>query len=399
MLTGSVVASVTSAAPPRSGPTLRPVAGSAVTRPTTKPGAGSSSMSGTTGTVRTAEASNVSDSVAGVTCSTLTPVGTDDVAGQQVEQAPARTRAVQVEHRDQLGRRAAAPSAPLRAAQAHVDEARRLAEQLELIGDVADTRAARAAIAPPRAARPPVHHSSVASAIDSTLSAEIPEDPTPHLQAARLARRRPFAEPPRTEQLAQPRRADRSGVRLRSMRPSRTSEIHPVSSETTTASASFSSVRPIAARCRVPRSLLSRGFTVSGRKQAAAAMRFSWMITAPSCSGDAVLEDRHEQVVADLRVERNAALDVVAQADLALDGDDRAGALRRQHLRGDRDLLDRLVDRLALGEIAEERRAARGARARAGCRTGTARWPRTRRSRSCCGSASSRSRARPTCDR
>ncbi len=73
---------------------------------------------------------------------------------------------------------------------------------------------------------------------------------------------------------------------LRSIRPSRTSEIQPVSSETTTASASFSSVRPMAARCLVPRSLLRRGFTVSGRKQAAAEMRFSWMITAPSWSGD-----------------------------------------------------------------------------------------------------------------
>ena len=61
----------------------------------------------------------------------------------------------------------------------------------------------------------------------------------------------------------------------------------PVSSDTTMATASFSSVRPIAARWRVPSSRDTLGFTESGRKQAAAAMRSPWTITAPSCSGDA----------------------------------------------------------------------------------------------------------------
>ncbi len=51
------------------------------------------------------------------------------------------------------------------------------------------------------------------------------------------------------------------------------------------ATASDSSVRPMAARWRVPRSRSSFGLTVSGRKHAAAAIRVSWMITAPSCSG------------------------------------------------------------------------------------------------------------------
>ena len=72
----------------------------------------------------------------------------------------------------------------------------------------------------------------------------------------------------------------------------------------------------------------------------------------------AVLEDRHQQVVADLGVERDAAFGVVAQANLPLDGDDGAGALGRQHLRRHRDLFDGLVHGLALGQIAEERRAA-----------------------------------------
>ena len=50
----------------------------------------------------------------------------------------------------------------------------------------------------------------------------------------------------------------------------------------TRATASVSSVMPRAARCRVPNSLESSGLGVSGRKQAAAAMRSSWTITAPS---------------------------------------------------------------------------------------------------------------------
>ena len=72
----------------------------------------------------------------------------------------------------------------------------------------------------------------------------------------------------------------------------------------------------------------------------------------------AVLKDRHQQVVADLRVQGDAAFGVVAQANLPLDGDDGAGALARQHLRRHGDFLDRLVHRLAFGEIPEEWRAA-----------------------------------------
>ena len=74
----------------------------------------------------------------------------------------------------------------------------------------------------------------------------------------------------------------------RDMCPSVAMEIRPVSSDTTTATASFSSVRPIAARCRVPRSTPTDGLTVSGRKHDAAAILFSWMMTAPSCSGPLV---------------------------------------------------------------------------------------------------------------
>ena len=132
----------------------------------------------------------------------------------------------------------------------------------------------------------------------------------------------------------------------------------PVSSETTRATASHSSVNPIAARCRVPSSRLTRGLTVSGRKHAAAAIRDSWMMIAPSCSGDFFLKDRDDQVVGERRVERDAAFDVVPQADLALDDDDGADPLRRQRRRRDDELLDRFVGRLLAIEIPEKRRLA-----------------------------------------
>ena len=70
------------------------------------------------------------------------------------------------------------------------------------------------------------------------------------------------------------------------------------------------------------------------------------------------LEDRHQQVVGQRRVDRNAALDVVAQPDLPLDGDDGARPLRREHGRGHDQLLDRFVGRLLPVEVAEERRLA-----------------------------------------
>ena len=105
------------------------------------------------------------------------------------------------------------------------------------------------------------------------------------------------------------------------------------------------------------------------------------------------LEDADQQVVGHLRVERNAALDVVAQADLALEHDDRPLPARRQQAGRDDDLFDRLGAGIGLGEGAEEAARGRSARARGGCRTGTARCRRTRRSRPCCGSASSRSAA------
>ena len=54
------------------------------------------------------------------------------------------------------------------------------------------------------------------------------------------------------------------------------------------------------------------------------------------------LEDRCQQVVAERGVDGNAALDVVAQPDLALEDDDRANASLREQARGRDDFLDAL---------------------------------------------------------
>ena len=74
-----------------------------------------------------------------------------------------------------------------------------------------------------------------------------------------------------------------------------------------------------------------------------------------------LLKDADQQVVGHVRVERNAALDVVAQADRSLDDDERAGLLRGHGRGRDDDLLERVVvgDRtIEASEHAEDRRPA-----------------------------------------
>src|SRR5207249_10370949 len=93
-----------------------------------------------------------------------------------------------------------------------------------------------------------------------------------------------FSRPSSTSVRSRTRSSSASSPR--SICPSTTIEMLPVSSDTTIATESFSSVRPIAARWRDPRSLPNFGFTVSGRKHAAAATLSSCTMTAPSCSGD-----------------------------------------------------------------------------------------------------------------
>ena len=62
-------------------------------------------------------------------------------------------------------------------------------------------------------------------------------------------------------------------------------EIAPDSSETIIAKQSDLSDIPMAALCRVPSSLLKLVLSVSGKKQAAAFILSSFIMTAPSCSG------------------------------------------------------------------------------------------------------------------
>src|SRR4029079_3342759 len=67
--------------------------------------------------------------------------------------------------------------------------------------------------------------------------------------------------------------------------PSAATATEPFSSETTTTRASLSSLRPSAARWRVPWASFGSGVAVSGRSAPAATMRLPLTITAPSCSG------------------------------------------------------------------------------------------------------------------
>ena len=173
--------------------------------------------------------------------------------------------------------------------------------------------------------------------------------------------------------------SDRSSVRSASgemprwRSPSSTSEMLPVSSDTTIATASFSSVRPSAARCRVPSSRLTRG--IHRQRQKAGGGRDAVALD----DGRAVvqrrsgLKDARQQVVGDHRVERNAPFDVVAQADLPLDHDDRADPARRQVGRGRRRAPR--SSRRCSARARSSGRTARGrsAPSRGGCRTGTAR--------------------------
>ena len=122
----------------------------------------------------------------------------------------------------------------------------------------------------------------------------------------------------------------------------------PVSSDTTIATESFSSVSPIAARCRDPSSLPR--LRVDRERQKARRRRHAILLH----DHRAVVqrrrrqEDALQQIVGEHGVEADAALDVVAKADLPLDGDDGADALRREHGRGDDELLDRVPPPLRL---------------------------------------------------
>ncbi len=179
-----------------------------------------------------------------------------------------------------------------------------------------------------------------------------------------------------------------SVVRPRSICPSTTMEMLPVSSDTTTAIESFSSVSPMAARCRDPSSLPE--LRIDRQRQEAGGCRDAVLLDdhRPVVQRRRGLEDCQHQVIRHLRVERNAALDIVPQPDLPLDGDDGADALRGQHARR-RPRAPRSIPRLTPPSRSSGRTArGRDARGPAGCPTGTARSRRRRSSRPGCESAS-----------
>ena len=203
---------------------------------------------------------------------------------------------------------------------------------------------------------PTATHSSAAMPTAMALSPKLPEGVVGHQSNAPPWARSATALRSGTSVFRRARR--RSASSPRSTLPSSASEMRPVSSDTTMVAASVSSVRPMAARCRVPKSLLIAGLTRQrqeargGRDPVALDDHRAVVQRRPR------LEDAQQQVVGQRGVERNAALDVVAQADVALDGDDRARPLARQHRRRHDQFLDDLVVRLGAREVAEEARAA-----------------------------------------
>ena len=102
-------------------------------------------------------------------------------------------------------------------------------------------------------------------------------------------------------------------------------EIWRVSSDTTIAIASVSSVTPIAARWRVPRLRSSAGFVVSGRK---ARRRRDPIALNNHCAvmqRAAGVKDAAQKVARNHRVQGDAAFNKRAQTDFALHHDQRAG--------------------------------------------------------------------------
>ena len=151
-----------------SGPTISTVAGSAVIRPTTNPGAGSPSVAGTIGTVAAPTSRASSDNRRRHHLRDFDAVRHADLVGPQVEQPRAGARVRQVEHRDDFARIEAA-QLRRRSAHAHVDGRRQVADDLERPGrfrTASGTRRLRSTTCSPAT----VSHSTLASAIARTFS-------------------------------------------------------------------------------------------------------------------------------------------------------------------------------------------------------------------------------------
>ena len=177
------------------------------------------------------------------------------------------------------------PSTRRRAAQPHVDGRRAGRRRSRAAAECCGTRAARACCARRRARRRRSARAASPARWPAPSGRDGGRGGTPSARRRRSPTCAP-AGPPLHDQRPQPvAQLVGASARARSGRRA-PAQICPVSSDTTIAAASLSSVSPIAARCRVPSSRLTRGLTVSGRKQAAAATRSSWRMTAPSCSGE-----------------------------------------------------------------------------------------------------------------
>ena len=156
------------------------------------------------------------------------------------------------------------------------------------------------------------------------------------------------------------RRRDRFSRGTGSSRPPTASEMRPVSSLTTSRTASVSSLMHRAERWRMPMCMLApSGGWPSGNWHAAAAMRPPHRITAPSCSGLRLLKIARSRLADTSAVDRFARLDVHGQGHLALDDDESADAFARHRLGG-------------VGQLVGDRMLRRRARSNAGCDSGPA---------------------------
>src|SRR6185503_4287850 len=219
--------------------------------------------------------------------------GSAHVVAAEMKEALARPRGTQIQHGDQLTRGDAVQCAR-RPAHPRVDHRRRVTNDFELRGKVGELEGDAQRPLDGLFARdrdPQQRGERDRDELQAEMMPETERHQASELRVSSTRRKRRRRWPSSVAS----RERSCSAEKFRSRSPDIASEMVPVSSETTIAIASFSSVSPSAARWRVPRSRLTRGFTDSGRKHAAAAMRSPWMITAPSCSGDAgwkMLESR-----------------------------------------------------------------------------------------------------------
>ena len=148
------------------------------------------------------------------------------------------------------------------------------------------------------------------------LEAEVAEGRRPSHQAACLAGVARGAAAAGDERRSRARSSSAVEAALDLRRPA-TSEMLPVSSDTTIATASFSSVS--ADRGAMARAELAAEPRVDRQRQEAGRRRDAIVLHDHGAvvQRRGRLEDAHQQVVGERGVERDAALDVVAQADAA----------------------------------------------------------------------------------